>query len=522
MTVAGHAVFLLLIVYFAAPVKTDCTSTSTNKSGNCTTEAKKISPLFHVEAQSNVSARVGLTFEMEGGCNELPLKVEVQINASSQGNFIFPGGGITQRPDKTGSPYGGVIYKYKNDGSIRIMAPKHTVASGVALFTGGSAWEGVHRVTENLVGVRYRAWCRCNLPPPGFESPWTDINVFSKSFLEISHGLGVTPDMVIVQLRHGSSTSDWVSDVTGSMSSTEKGSRRSGLIYGYDSSKIRIWAPDNGSLFNTTDGWGLPKDHGAVLSGQVKVYAWNYLMNIRSKSVNINKSSSKSNLEVSLPEAVDVYKDIVYFTVSPTDGDNRGFLFPGISSVQNTDPTIQYGGVMYAYSTDKIRLWHPKLDSQHFLVYINNEWGRGNHVQSSESVVAKVSVWKAGQICLIPKNQRTTPKVTTVQSTSTTRTPTATARGTTAATRGTTALTGSFNKQTTSPPARGLGNTSARQKDKKESWYDRSLTVPVIWLLGGGGLLLLILLIACTVCLCQSNSSDKSQTRVSPQEIDQF
>lgn len=170
---------------------------------------------------------------------------------------------------------------------------------------------------------------------------------------------------------------------------------------------------------------------------------------------------------------------------------------------------------MYAYSTDKIRLWHPKLDSQHFLVYINNEWGRGNHVQSSESVVAKVSVWKAGQICLIPKNQRTTPKVTTVQSTTTTRTPTA-------ATRGITALTGSFNKQTTSPPARGLGNTSARQKDKKESWYDRSLTVPVIWLLGGGGLLLLILLIACTVCLCQSNSSDKSQTRVSPQEIDQF
>lgn len=33
---------------------------------------------------------------------------------------------------------------------------------------------------------------------------------------------------------------------SGSMSSTEKGSRRSGLIYGYDSSKIRIWAPDNG------------------------------------------------------------------------------------------------------------------------------------------------------------------------------------------------------------------------------------------------------------------------------------
>lgn len=89
-----------------------------------------------MEAQSNVSARVGLTSEMEGGCNELPLKVEVQINASAQGDFIFLGGGITQRPDKTGSPYGGVVYKYKYDGSIRIMMPKHLMASGVSLFTG--------------------------------------------------------------------------------------------------------------------------------------------------------------------------------------------------------------------------------------------------------------------------------------------------------------------------------------------------------------------------------------------------
>lgn len=46
---------------------------------------------------------------------------------------------------------------------------------------------------------------------------WFNILVFSKSYLEISHGLGVTPDMVIVQLRHGSSTSDWVSDVTGKL-----------------------------------------------------------------------------------------------------------------------------------------------------------------------------------------------------------------------------------------------------------------------------------------------------------------
>lgn len=34
-----------------------------------------------------------------------------------------------------------------------------------------------------------------------------------KKYLEISHGLGITPDMVIVQLRHGST--NWVSDIMG-------------------------------------------------------------------------------------------------------------------------------------------------------------------------------------------------------------------------------------------------------------------------------------------------------------------
>lgn len=63
------------------------------------------------------------------------------------------------------------------------------------------------------------------------------------------------------------------------------------------------------------DGWGLLKDYGVVLFGQVKVYVWNYLMNIWSKLVNINKSFLKFNLEVSFLEVVDVDKDIVYFMV---------------------------------------------------------------------------------------------------------------------------------------------------------------------------------------------------------------
>lgn len=44
--------------------------------------------------------------------------------------------------------------------------------------------------------------------------------VSDKTFLEIRHGLGITPDMVIVQLRHGNRHEDWISDVTGTLLAT--------------------------------------------------------------------------------------------------------------------------------------------------------------------------------------------------------------------------------------------------------------------------------------------------------------
>lgn len=44
--------------------------------------------------------------------------------------------------------------------------------------------------------------------------------VSDKTFLEIRHGLGITPDMVIVQLRHGNRQEDWISDVTGTLLAT--------------------------------------------------------------------------------------------------------------------------------------------------------------------------------------------------------------------------------------------------------------------------------------------------------------
>lgn len=52
-----------------------------------------------------------------------------------------------------------------------------------------------------------------------------------------------------------------------------------------------------------------------VLSGQVKVYVWTYLMNIKSTSITLNRSSLGSGLEFRLPVSFDISQDMLHFTV---------------------------------------------------------------------------------------------------------------------------------------------------------------------------------------------------------------
>ena len=70
-----------------------------------------------------------------------------------------------------------------------------------------------------------------------------------------------------------------------------------------------------GNLFKLADGWGRASDNDLVTAGQVKVYVWDYLINVRSKSVKIDQTTRSSALELALPEHVNLDQDIVYFTV---------------------------------------------------------------------------------------------------------------------------------------------------------------------------------------------------------------
>ncbi|VDI44333.1 Hypothetical predicted protein [Mytilus galloprovincialis] len=150
--------------------------------------------------------------------NDLPIRVDVQVKpqTGSDTGYFFPGIAAAQRDDSMALPYGGIVYKYNKD-SVMLYAPnKHSgKPSGNAIYTGGAEWNGPKQQTESNVLSRVRVWGEQHFPTPDFNTSWTSIKIAEPSPREISHGLGVQPEYVVLQIKLGS-TED-VADGIGSL-----------------------------------------------------------------------------------------------------------------------------------------------------------------------------------------------------------------------------------------------------------------------------------------------------------------
>ena len=76
--------------------------------------------------------------------------------------------------------------------------------------------------------------------------------------------------------------------------------------------------------------------------------------------------------------------------------DKATYVFEGSASVQATPLTSKkYGGVIYAYNKDTIRIWLPTSSKvgQAYAIYVGEGWGDANSEYLSESVELRVLVY---------------------------------------------------------------------------------------------------------------------------------
>ncbi|MEZ4848726.1 MAG: hypothetical protein R3B93_08935 [Bacteroidia bacterium] len=109
-------------------------------------------------------------------------------------------------------------------------------------------------------------------------------------------------------------------------------------------------------------------------------------------------SQAGANSYKELSHNLGEYPTRVKVLVKAIGGDNDGFIFEGTGSVQADDDNSEnYGGVVFAYSQTKIRLWAPTQNNGSAsgrIISIEDGWGNEINRQASNNAEVRVLVWR--------------------------------------------------------------------------------------------------------------------------------
>jgi hypothetical protein len=75
--------------------------------------------------------------------------------------------------------------------------------------------------------------------------------------------------------------------------------------------------------------------------------------------------------------------------VKATDGNNKGYVFYGMGSAQTDDDNNEYGGVIYAYDENNVRMWTAHENDGNSVgqcIFVGDGWGGEMEMQRSAVV----------------------------------------------------------------------------------------------------------------------------------------
>ncbi|KAJ8302678.1 hypothetical protein KUTeg_019074 [Tegillarca granosa] len=285
---------------------------------------------------------------------------------------------------------------------------------------GSHGWTGPCCIGNSFTNamLRIKVWGPNDLGVPDFLYNWRKINTSDEvTFKEVPHGLGDYPDLIVVQVQGSQSFTSEAQGSASKLNIMDSFIHMGGVVFGYSDKSVRIWYPGrfNTSLKRechdrsadklyytsegfwamneiTNDGWGNNNIKG-VTSGYFRILAWKRLDNWCTET---RISESKEIRVIS-----DFDNSYVTVEVEAVDGSNDGFRFYGIGSVMNDGQIGDYGGLVYAYSDQKLLYWIPKssiLSGQ--AINIGGIWGRGLYNQTTDDVKIRVRVFN------VPTNVR--------------------------------------------------------------------------------------------------------------------
>ena len=193
------------------------------------------------------------------------------------------------------------------------------------------------------------------------------------------------------------------------VSARKTSSHLRGIVFAYDKSRVRIWAPSvyketgaNGRIVCVSQGWGGERYSQACDEALVVVEVW-YIGPAPSFQTN-TLVDTQSNKHVfvqidhklgQIPERVAVRVTPFKTQPSAQPSPNEGFWFNAITASQNSEKKF-YGGVIFAYDEQKILLWAPSSTTKKTgCIFVENGWGDEINTENTPKCTVHVFAWIA-------------------------------------------------------------------------------------------------------------------------------
>ena len=179
-----------------------------------------------------------------------------------------------------------------------------------------------------------------------------------------------------------------------------------GIVFAYDESRVRIWAPSvfkgtgaNGRIVLVNDDWGGKRYSQSCDEALVVVEVW-YIGPIPTFQANtLVDTEDHDRVFVEVDHNLGQIPERVVVRVSPLTRDkrkpspNQGFWFNAITASQNAQRK-RYGGVIFAYNKKRIWLWAPSSNTKKTgCVFVRDGWGDEQYAETATKCTVHIFAW---------------------------------------------------------------------------------------------------------------------------------
>ena len=347
--------------------------------------------------------------EIRHGLNADPFYVRVYAKPRNGNNTAFCFNGIgSSQSSPSRSSYGGLIFAYNSE-FVRIWAPSDQ--NGHIVFV-KDGWGGeVNTQESNEAEVVVEVWK--NGPAPTFQIEHV-IDTRLDTSSQVDHELRQLPERVVVRLSPVVTDSNnesnpnmgfWFHAIASSQN-PDPNSNFGGVIFAYNERYVRLWAPDGinnntGCIFIGRE-WAGGVHSQKVAKCRVETLLWvNQLPTptFQTDWLGFNGQRDHHSFR-EVAHGVGMLPALVVVQIRAVNGRNVGYVFEAQGATQSDDDGAnEYGGVVFAYDKNTVRIWAPSKHDESkkgYPILVKSGWGYGSNLQAGhDNVEVRVVVYSS-------------------------------------------------------------------------------------------------------------------------------